>query len=84
VRREEYACTSAVADLANERDHATSRWRIETVRGFVENDKFRTVDDRLSELRELLHPERVTIDGPVACFAESDVKESFVRTFERM
>ena len=82
MRRQQNACPSAVADLANKRDHPATRRRIEAVGRLVEDDKFRPVHDRLCEFGELLHPERVTVDRPVAGFAEADEKESFVCTFE--
>ncbi len=40
------------------------------------------MDDRLRELRELLHAERVSLETAIACFTEADVEEGFMRAFE--
>ena len=50
---------STVSNLADHADHALSRRRIEPVRRFVENQQLGPVDDRLRQLRQLLHAQRV-------------------------
>src|SRR6185295_14174528 len=59
MRREKYVSFAAVADLANQLDHSSSRGRIEPVRRLIEKNQARPVNDRLRKLGQLLHPKRV-------------------------
>ena len=59
MRRQYDVGLTAVANLAYQFDHAQARRRIESVCRFVEKDQFWTMNDRLRELGELLHAERV-------------------------
>src|SRR6185312_15853392 len=50
----------------------------------IEDEDFRTVDDRSRELRHLLHAEGKCAELAVAGFAEADIKERFMRALERL
>ena len=84
VRGEHQVQIAAVADLLNELDHARARGRIEPVGGLVEKQQLGSVRDGLRQLGGLLHAQRVSADGAVAHFAQSDIEERFVRPFQRM
>src|SRR5437879_3972781 len=69
---------SSISNLADHADHALSRRRIEPVRRLVENQQLGPVDDRLRQLSQLLHAQRVGPQLPVACFSQSYIEESFM------
>ena len=84
VRREDDADLPRLPDLLDEPDHPLPRRRVEAVRRLVEEEDPRAVGDRLGQLRELLHPERVGLEVPVADLAEADGEERLVGPLERL
>ena len=75
--------SAALANVADQPDHALARGRIETVGGLVEKQQPRAVRDGLRQLGELLHAERVLLQLAVARLAQADVEQRLVRAFER-
>ena len=84
VRREDDADVARVADLADQPEHARRAGGSRPFVGSSRNSSLRPVRDRLRELGELLHAERVGLERPVARLAEADVEERLVRALERL
>ncbi len=82
VRRQDDVRLAAVANLSNQLDHSQSRRRIETIGWFVEKDQLWTMNDRLREFRKLLHAQRIRFEPAITRFAESNIEQRFVRTFQ--
>ena len=70
-------------DLAHQAEHPLARRGVEAVGRLVEEQQLRAVGDRLGELGELLHAERVGLELAVARLAEADVEQRLVRPLER-
>src|SRR6185437_10113392 len=83
VRAEDDMHLAGIAHFLHQTNHALARGRIETVGGLIEDEQLRPMHDRLRELRELLHTERICAELAITRFSQSDVKESLMRTFER-
>ena len=64
-----------VAGAADEVEHLIAAGRVEPVRGLVEEQELRVVDERLGQLDALLHARRVAAHGPVALLEEADVAQ---------
>ena len=69
--------------FSDELEHPPPCGRIEPVGRFVQHHQLRSVDDRLGELRHLLHSVRVRPQLPVARLSEPDVKQDLVCLLER-
>ena len=82
VGAEDDAEVAGLLHLADHADHALAGGRIEPIGRFVEDDEFRTVDDGLRELGELLHAQRIGPECTVAGFAEPDIKQRLVSALE--
>jgi hypothetical protein len=73
-------------EAAISRTRPSMRWRAEGSRPFVgssSKQQLRSVRNRLRELGELLHSERIGLELAVARLAEADVEQRLVRPFER-
>ena len=55
--------------------HLVAAGRVEAVRGLVEEEQPRVVDERLGELHALLHARRVAADRAIPLLVEPDVAE---------
>ncbi len=83
VRGKDQAQVAAVADLLNQLDHARARGRVEAVGGLVQEEQLGAVRDGGSELRRLLHAQRIRAERPVSHFAKADIKERFMGALKR-
>ena len=63
----------------DELEHLVATRRVEPVRGLVEEEQPRVVDDRLRQLDPLAHPRGVAADRPVALLGEPHVTEDVRR-----
>ena len=68
--------------LCDELQHPPTRGRIEPVGWFVQHQQLGSVNDRLSELRHLLHSVRVGTQLPIAGLSKPHVEQDLVRLFE--
>ena len=73
---------AAVADLLDQADHPLAVRRVEAVGRLVEEQQLRPVDDRLGQLGQLLHAQRVGLELAVARLAETDVEQRLVGPLE--
>ena len=84
MRRDHDVHVAAVANLANQLDHAIARRRIQSIGRLVEEYQFRPMSDCLRQLRHLLHAQRIRSDLAVTDLAKTDVKQGFVSALEGM
>ena len=82
VRRDNDPRLARIPDLADQPQHPETRRRVETVRRFVQKQEARPVGDRLRQLEQLLHAQRIGLDVAVARLAQTDVEEDLVRALE--
>src|SRR5215813_12974668 len=72
-----------VADLLHKLNHALASGWVKPIGGFVEDEQMRSVDNRHSKFRHLLHAERIAAEFPVSSFTQAHIKEGFMSTFHR-
>src|SRR5450432_1624201 len=78
VGRDEYSHLSCVANLANQLQHALPSFRIKSVGGLVQQDQFWAMCNRLRQLGQLLHAQRICAYFSITRFTQPNVEERFM------
>ena len=84
MRGKQQTDIAGLANLANQLDQAFARRRIHPVGRLVQNQDFRAMRNRLRQLRQLLHAERVSAHRPVSRFAQAHIHESLMGPLHRL
>src|SRR5678816_1759535 len=74
---------AAFFDLADQLEHSLASRRIEPVGGLIQENQLGTMNDRLCQLGQLFHTQRVRTELAISCFAKAHVEKSFMSSLER-